>query len=238
MMKYLLHTLSCLLLFAAGTCLAQTPGHTLRSGGIDRTYRLHLPEGLPDGAPLVIVLHGYGGQGDPERFDMNRVADRHGFAVCYPQGERDGRGKTCWNVGYPFQADMAVDDVRFLSELIRHLQKKHGLSRRNVFCTGMSNGGDMCYLLASRCPETYAALGPVAGFMSVEILRSDRNPHPIPLFEIHGTEDRTTRWEGDLGNEGGWGAYVSVPTAVGYWAAKNKCLAERIDTLPLSLIHI
>lgn len=48
MMKYLLHTLSCLLLFAAGTCLAQTPGHTLRSGGIDRTYRLHLPEGLPD----------------------------------------------------------------------------------------------------------------------------------------------------------------------------------------------
>ena len=232
MMKYLLHTLSCLLLFAAETCLAQTPGHTLRSGGIDRTYRLHLPEGLPDGAPLVIVLHGYGGQGDPERFDMNRVADRHGFAVCYPQGERDGRGKTCWNVGYPFQADMAVDDVRFLSELIRHLQKKHGLSRRNVFCTGMSNGGDMCYLLASRCPETYAALGPVAGFMSVEILRSDRNPHPIPLFEIHGTEDRTTRWEGDLGNEGGWGAYVSVPTAVGYWAAKNKCLAERIDTLP------
>ena len=54
MMKYLLHSLSCLLLFAAGTCLAQTPGHTLRSGGIDRTYRLHLPEGLPDGAPLVI----------------------------------------------------------------------------------------------------------------------------------------------------------------------------------------
>ena len=36
-MKYLLHTLSCLLLFAAETCLAQTPGHTLRSGGIDPT---------------------------------------------------------------------------------------------------------------------------------------------------------------------------------------------------------
>ena len=57
MMKYLLHTLSCLLLFAAGTCLAQTPGHTLRSGGIDRTYRLHLPEGLPNGAPHVVDGH-------------------------------------------------------------------------------------------------------------------------------------------------------------------------------------
>ena len=59
----------------------------------------------------------------------------------------------------------------------------------------------MCYLLASRRPELFAALGPVAGFMSVEILRRDDNPHPVPLFEIHGTEDRTTRWEGDLENQ-------------------------------------
>lgn len=228
-MKYILHI--ALLLATLSVC-AQTPGYTLRSGGVERSYRLHLPEGLPAGAPLVIVLHGYGGEGDPERFDMNRVADRHGFAVCYPQGAKDGRGKTCWNVGYPFQADMRIDDVRFLTELVRHLQKRHRLSRRNVFCTGMSNGGDMCYLLASRCPEKFAALGPVAGFMSVEILRSDRNPHPIPLFEIHGTADRTTRWEGDLTNEGGWGAYVSVPTAVNYWAAKNKCTECRTDTLP------
>ena len=65
-MKYILQNLCCLLLFAAGTCRAQTTGHTFRSGGIDRTYRLHLPEGLPAGAPLVIVLHGYGGQARPE----------------------------------------------------------------------------------------------------------------------------------------------------------------------------
>ncbi len=30
----------------------------------------------------------------------------------------------------------------------------------------------------------------------------------------------------------GLGRLCSVPTAVGYWAAKNKCLAERVDTLP------
>lgn len=229
--------LAALFLVAALVCRAQTtatqtPDYTLRSGGVERTYKLHLPEGLPAGAPLVIVLHGYGGNNDPARFGMNETADRHGFAVCYPQGTKDGRGKTCWNVGYPSQADMTVDDARFLTELVRHLRKGHGLSRRNVFCTGMSNGGDMCYLLASRCPEVFAALGPVAGFLSVEILRSDSNPHPIPLFEIHGREDTTTRWNGDLTNADGWGAYVSIPTAVNYWAAKDKCLASRIDTLP------
>ena len=147
--------LTALLLFAAASCRAQsaapeTPDYILRSGGMERTYKLHLPAGLPENAPLVVVLHGYGGNNNPDRFAMNATADRHGFAVCYPQGAKDGRGKSCWNVGYPFQADMTVDDVRFLTELVRHLQKKHGLSRHNVFCTGMSNGGEMCYQLAAQ----------------------------------------------------------------------------------------
>ena len=95
----------------------------MRSGGTERSYKLHLPQGLPQGAPLVVVLHGYGANNDPGRFGMNAAADRHGFAVCYPQGAKDGRGKTCWNVGYPFQADMAIDDVEFITQLVRHLQK-------------------------------------------------------------------------------------------------------------------
>ena len=228
--RMLLPTL--LLLIPTIGCAQEDRTETLRSGGIDRTYTIHLPKDLPPEAPLVIVLHGYGGSADPAAFGMNPTADRHGFAVCYPQGERDGRGTSCWNVGYPFQADMPVDDIQFLDELIGHLHRRYGLSRRNVFCTGMSNGGDMCYLLASRRPELFAALGPVAGFMSVEILRRDDNPHPVPLFEIHGTEDRTTRWEGDLENRDGWGAYLPIPMAVSYWAAKNKCLREQTDTLP------
>lgn len=222
-----------LALLLAGPLHAQKDRtETLRSGGIERTYTIHLPKDLPAGAPLVIVLHGYGGKADPDYFGMNPTADRYGFAVCYPQGERDGRGKSCWNVGYPFQADMTIDDVRFLEELVRHLQRRYDLSHRNVFCTGMSNGGDMCYLLASKRPDLFTALGPVAGFMSVAILRTDECRHPVPLFEIHGTADRTTRWEGDLENRGGWGAYLPIPMAVGYWAAKNKCLEHHIDTLP------
>lgn len=233
-MKVLLKTMlaALLLLGATGVTAQETRTETLRSGGVERTYRLHLPANLPDNAPLVIVLHGYGGDANPEAFGMNATADRHGFAVCYPQGERDSRGKRGWNVGYPSQAEMPIDDVQFLEELIGHLHRHYGLSRRNVFCTGMSNGGDMCYLLAAQRPDLFAALGPVAGFMSVAILREDKSLQPVPLFEIHGTADPTTRWEGDLTGEDGWGAYLPIPMAVGYWAAKNKCLEHRIDTLP------
>ena len=232
-MKTLLKTLLTVLLLygATGVTAQETRTETLRSGGVERTYRLHLPANLPDNAPLVIVLHGYGGDANPEAFGMNATADRHGFAVCYPQGERDSRGKRGWNVGYPSQAEMPIDDVQFLEDLIGHLHRHYGLSRRNVFCTGMSNGGDMCYLLAAQRPDLFAALGSVAGFMSVAILREDKSLQPVPLFEIHGTADPTTRWEGDLTGEGGWGAYLPIPMAVGYWAAKNKCLEHRIDTL-------
>ena len=47
--------LTALLLFAASICRAQsaapeTPDYILRSGGMERTYKLHLPAGLPERA--------------------------------------------------------------------------------------------------------------------------------------------------------------------------------------------
>lgn len=88
---------------AFGTSSPRPVGMTVETctvDGLERTYRLYLPEGVPDNAPLVFVLHGYGGNFNLDRYGMNEAADRHGFAVCYPQGVKDGRGKTCWNVGY------------------------------------------------------------------------------------------------------------------------------------------
>ena len=186
--------LTALLLFAASICRAQsvapeTPDYILRSGGMERTYKLHLPAGLPENAPLVVVLHGYGGNNNPDRFAMNATADRHGFAVCYPQGAKDGRGKSCWNVGYPFQADMTVDDVRFLTELVRHLQKKHGLSRHNIFCTGMSNGGEMCYQLAAQRPRLFAAVAPVSGLMLDWLYKAEYRAGSALRNPRHGGQD-------------------------------------------------
>lgn len=207
------------------------PSRTFKSGGIGRTYKLYVPQGLTEGSPLVFVLHGYGDRADPDRYGMNPVADKYGFAVCYPQGERDGRGNTCWNVGYPFQRDMTIDDVDYLCRLAGYLQEKYGLSRRNTFCTGLSNGGEMCYLLAYRHPDVFAAVAPVAGLTLEWMYRELDAPKPVPLLEIHGTQDDTSLWNGDPENTGGWGSYVAVPMAVGYWAARGRCTHEETDTL-------
>lgn len=207
--------------------------HTIRHQGMERTYWLYLPSDMKENAPLVILLHGYGGKSEGYRPEMMTVAEENGFALCYPQGAVDGKGKTCWNVGYPFQEGLKTDDVDFICSLARHLQKKHSLSRKNTFLTGMSNGGEMCYLMAYLKPDVFAAFAPIAGLSLEWSYRRFDARKPVPLMEVHGTEDRTSRWEGDPFNEGGWGAYLAVPQAVAYWAAQARCTHEETTELPL-----
>lgn len=222
-----------LALFSSNICVAQSSQlYKCKINGIEREYVMFLPTGLKDDAPLVMMLHGYGGTATKEDL-FNKAAQKHGFAVCYPQGIKDGRGTPCWNVGYPFQEDMKVNDVESICKLAKLIQKKFHLSKKNTFLAGMSNGGEMCYLMAYSKQNTFAAVAPIAGLTLRWMYEQLEAPSPIPLFEIHGTEDRVSEWTGDLDNKGGWGAYMPVPIAVNYWVAKNRCVEEKVETLPL-----
>ena len=166
--------------------------------------------------------------GDGLRFI--ELADLHGFAVCWPQGAEDGTGHNCWNVGYPFQTDYRIDDTAYLRRLVRHLQKNFGLSRRNVFLSGMSNGGEMCYKMAAEHPETFSAIASIAGLTLVSMSTDYRRP--VPFMEVHGTDDKTSAWDGDPQNKGGWGAYLSVPSAVSHIVSANRCVALSTAEIP------
>ena len=206
---------------------------SVKVDGYMRRFDIFLPEGIKPDAPLVFYLHGYGGRIYRDN-PMVETASREGFAVCIPQGLKDPKGKPSWNVGYPFQEGWKVDDVKALSKIAAYVQKRYHLSRENTFLTGMSNGGEMCYLMAYSKQKAFKAVAPIAGLTMVWMYRDLEAPKPIPLFEIHGTEDRTSEWTGDLENKGGWGAYMPVPLAVGYWVARNRCTkeeTERVESL-------
>ena len=193
-----------------------------------RHFAMYLPDGVKNGAPLVFILHGYGA-GIWRENPMLAAADRHGFAVCIPQGLKDPQGEPSWNVGYPFQQGWKVDDVKSLCRIARYMQKRYRLSRDNTFLTGMSNGGEMCYLMAYSKQNTFKAVAPIAGLTMAWMYEQLEAPRPIPLMEIHGTEDRVSEWTGDMDNKSGWGAYLPVPVAVGYWIARNRCTHETIE---------
>jgi len=163
---------------------------------------------------------------------MLEVAEREGFAVCYPQGEKDAKGKTGWNVGYDVQQGLERDDVGFVKALVRHLQRHHRIGRDNVFMSGMSNGGEMTYFMAYRYPDLFRAYATITGLTMQWAYKDWKAKKPVPIMEVHGTADKTSMWEGDPTDTGGWGAYISVPLAVGYWAAQARCTHEETVTLP------
>lgn len=208
--------------------------HTMAHGGLDREYYVYVPDSLAAGSPFVLMLHGYGGKAYGYRPEMLETARRQGFAVCVPQGHGvKGAYKPGWNVRYPKQETMTTDDVDFVLKLADKVAEDYGLNRDNAFCCGMSNGGDLSYIIAFRHPEAFNAIASVAGLEMQWVNRSMKPSGPVPFMEVHGTADTTSAWDGDPDNKGGWGAYLSVPLAVGDLVSANACEYEEVSELAL-----
>ena len=201
--------------------------------GQTREYYLYIPNSIQENAPLVFVLHGYTGSagGIMGYSGMNEIAQENGFAVCYPQGLSDQSGNNFWNVGYEFHDNQMVNDVNFLSSLANYLQDEYNLSEENTFSTGMSNGGDMSYMLACQANDVFKAIAPVAGCMMEEIYNTCESS-PVPVIEIHGNNDNVTLWDGDMQNNDGWGAYYSIEDGIELWVETNNCQNNEEVFLP------
>jgi len=202
--------------------------------GVNRQYIYYEPSELNENRPLVFVMHGYTGDANSMRgySEMNQIADQYGFAVCYPRGTRDSGGNRFWNVGYAFHGGETVNDVGFLTSLAEYLQTTHSLNSDFTFATGFSNGGEMCYMLACQAYNTFKAVAPVAGMIMQDILNECDDSPPIPLFEIHGSQDDVTPLSGDPDNNDGWGSYPSISSTINYFAEKNQTTSSETLTLP------
>jgi polyhydroxybutyrate depolymerase len=204
------------------------PG-TFRSGGMDRTYMLHVPAGDPVG--LVLSLHGGGGSGISQRAltGFDTVADGHNLLVIYPDGYdkswADGRGAS--------PADRHhINDVAFLVGLVTKVQHDYGVAPGHVFVTGMSNGGFMSNRLACDRADVFAAVAPVAGTLGVGVAC---NPsQPVSVWEAHGTADPLVPFKGGaVRGRGGLSHSISADTMVDKWRSADGCQGDpAMEALP------
>jgi polyhydroxybutyrate depolymerase len=172
---------------------------TVRLG--DRYYTIDLPAN-PRGAPLILALHG--GGGDPDQFSsasgLGAVAVRAGYAVAFPAGtgRRSGRLLT-WNGGYccGSAARNDIDDLGFLKAVIKDAEDRFGVGGARVYITGMSNGSIMAETFAARNPGLIRAVAGVAGTMDTGRTRVGGQ---VPALIIHGTADSMVPYEGGQGD--------------------------------------
>lgn len=218
------------------TALRESVEETLFHGGVERTYRLYDPASRDPETevPLLVALHGGGGDGRSmerlTRFGFNRIADREGFLVAYPDGLdrrwRDGRGAREGGAG----AD--VDDVGFLAALIDHLAERFAVDRNRVFVTGMSNGAMMSHRFGAERPDRVAAIACVAGGVPRRLVTADLPRRRIAVLSIRGTKDPLVPWEGGaIGfGLGDLGTVLSGPASLYFWAGREAL--PRIEPLP------
>ena len=206
------------------TSMARSLEDDVKFQGLQRHYYISFPENADANTPVVICLHGHGGNYKGFiGFDYERVALQHGFAFCIPAGLESPAGHRSWNVGYPSQEGMKVDDVAFMVFLAKYLPAKYGLDKRNIFLTGLSNGGEMCYIMSYKHPEAFRAICSFAGLQMRWTVDKLKSRGPVHFMEVHGTKDVTSYWEGDPDDKYGWGPYLAVPAAIANVVSNNRC---------------
>jgi polyhydroxybutyrate depolymerase len=179
----------------------------LEVGGLLRLYRAHVPERIGSAAPLVLMLHGTGGNaiGSLRRYGWIPVSDAEGFVVVAPQATLRDPDKpysfqanpTQWNTGSGrgFAAERAIDDVGYIAAVIEDAQRRWSIETRKVFITGFSNGASMTFRLGVELSDRIAAIAPMLGHCWVTPPGTSGSGAP-PCFLMVGLQDPLNKYEG------------------------------------------
>jgi polyhydroxybutyrate depolymerase len=209
----------------------------LRSGGLDRTYVVHVPASY-DGSravPVVLVLHGSGGSAEIANSisGMSVKSDAAGFLAVYPEGTGPiatfNAGLCC---GYAGRTMM--DDVSFMRDVVTDVSADYLVDPSRIYATGMSNGAMMVHRLGCEMSDVLAAIAPVAGALEVECAPAG----PLSAIVFHGTADGIVPYAGGPAATVPRGMdpdYDPVSTAVNEWATADGCTGATDEQVSASV---
>lgn len=179
---------------------------SIRSGGMRRWYRVHVPPSYDPAVPAPVLLAFHGGGGNARQFadqtGLEATADKYGFLLVFPEGTGALGGwpwftLETWNAGNccGWAVNHHVDDVLFTRDMLDAVEAEWNVDPGQVFATGHSNGAMMCYRLAVEAPDRIVAIAPNAGALGVDGVP----PLPIPIIAFHGRLDCHVPFAGGSG---------------------------------------
>lgn len=207
-------------------------------GGLERSYLVQVPPEPSGAMPLLIMLHGAGGDGErAERVTgFTDAAMANEFIVAYPNGTQANfvDGELSWNAGAccGIARTDNIDDVSFVLAMIAELQAKYTIDASRIYLAGYSNGGMLSYRLACEHSELFAAVAVISGAHNYSPCEPSE---PVPLLIVHGLIDLTVPYDGGETNErtaarfGQW-LNTSVEYATNFWVTHDNCEVDAVVT--------
>ena len=199
---------------------------TLDVSGTTRAFVLAVPRNrVPSKAyPLVLVLHGDGGDGVSMRaaMPMDDVTGEDAI-VAYPSGL-----SSTWRL---YQPAAENPDFAFIGSLVGSLVTRFGIDSTRVFATGFSSGAFMSNQIACRQPSLLRAIASHGGGAPAEPEDGAASSWPngftqcagqttgVAALIVHGTDD---------GVVGGASGQYSAR----YWGYVNGCGTEKQAAQP------
>jgi len=241
--RFRLTSCICTVLVVLFTPLAHAQGwkeSSIAVNGVERWYRVYVPDALPRHAPLLLSLHG--GTGNMHTIDKGpthgwvRLADQKKFLLVVPNGTNGDTGNThgkrqTWNDlrSNPAEGQSKSDDVGFVRALLDRMEAEYATDHNRVYVTGVSNGGMMTYRLLVEMPERFAAAAAFVANIPVESSMLRQPARAVPIMIWSGTADKFMKYQGGE-IPGGRGKVRSVPESVAWWVQANRADDGRTQT--------
>lgn len=125
----------------------------------------HKPINANDNMPLVVVIHGCAQNSlqISEATEWNRLADKYGFFVLYPEQKSINNTTNCFQWFLDQDNERDKGEVSSIMEMTTFLQNKYKINTEKTFVTGMSAGGAMTIAMISTYPSLYSSAASIAG---------------------------------------------------------------------------
>jgi len=147
----------------AGSMLEEVTGFGSNPGAL-RMFA-HIPEGLPAGRPLVLVLHGC--QQDAAGYDRAAgwasLAEERGFAVVYAQQREANNPRLCFTWFRPSEVTRDRGELMSIRQMVAHAADRAASDAGRIFVTGLSAGGAMAAAVLANYPDVFAGGAVIAG---------------------------------------------------------------------------
>jgi len=157
---------------------------TLKSGAslIPKTY-LPSKYNKEEAAPLVVLLHGYGGNPTEILEVYKPLAESKGaILMACRASEIQSRNSFFWD----FENRTAIDKIR---RDIEGVAKRFNVDKDKIVLSGFSQGGYLCYDFGLKNADLFKGLLPVAGSIPNEISLSPIAKKDLKLFAFVGLQE-------------------------------------------------